>query len=958
MKQSLHSASTQVGRYVHAVVLLSTLASVAVAGRVGAQPAAPAADTPAQSAAAQSQVTGPTQDQTAQDQNTQPAQALQEVVVTGTQIRGVTAPIGAELQSLTVTQMQQSGQQTIDDLLRSLPAVSSIGAGEDVTNSSANIGSLNITRETGINLRGLGTQATLVLLDGRRLPPGGEGAQLFDPSNIPMIALERIDVLPDGASAIYGADAVGGVVNLILRKNFNGAEVSVSDGFAEDFDGQVRADAIAGHQWDGGSIMIAGEFFTHPVLPAVDRPSLYDDNQAPFGGSDLRNLVGAPGNISVGGVLYGLPPGNGVGVTPAEFSTTVNKTSQWAGNDPIPNQQRQSVVFNLQQRFGDRVNAWLEGYYSNVSTNSGGDNSGGGPYEETALQVPSSNPFFIAGAAGPCSNGPGLCDSVNYAFTNDLGYEETKDGEDSYQIALGADADLGHDFVLSLYGSTSMDKEEDLQSGLNTTALAAALADSNPATALNVMGSGGNNNPATLASLLGWNNYTTRYDMNMASAKVDGPIFTLPAGPVRLALGTEYHGDQMHNFNYGNTSTPSVNLVAPSVLTTNSRHVSSGYGEAVVPIFAASNAVPGIHSLTLDLAGRYDHYSDFGSTTNPKFGLNWEPVADLTVHASYGTSFRAPTLCDVNPLCSGGLVVIPFPDLGWQANNPPSIFGPGVSLTAIEVGGNAKLKPETAHEFTTGADWHPQSVENFDLSLDYYHIDYKNIIDTPAAFNPAAGLLPAFAPFVIRNPTLAQVLAAYATPGPTPGFPPQLVNLIVNGRRQNVGEALTDGFDVAIRKLWASPWGSWLTGLNATYILKYDYSLVPGLPLVDVLNTVQGSGNAYPLRFTARGQLGWSDFGFSVNGFVNYHNSYTNTAPPTPLPSESIASYTTVDLTAAYNTGAQAAWRGFNNVTISVSALDLFNRLPPFALIGTQDFDSTTGNPLGRLVTVELRKRW
>jgi iron complex outermembrane recepter protein len=949
MKRSLQSASTQVDRHVHAVLLMSMLASLAIAGQAHAQVGDQGASASVQSQAVQPAKLPPQKE----SKKAKEVQLLQEVVVTGTQIHGVSAPIGSELLSLGVSQIQDSGQQTTADILRSLPMVSSIGPGEDVTNSSADLGSLNITRETGINLRGLGTNATLVLLDGRRLAPGGEGAQLFDPSQIPAIALQRIDVMPDGASAIYGADAVGGVVNLIVRRNFNGAEIDVSDGFAQDFDGQVRADAIAGHEWSTGSFMIAGEFFTHPSLLADSRPSLYDDDQAPFGGSDLQNEVGAPGNISVDGTLYGLPPGNGVGVTPAEFSTAIHRTSQWADDTPVPSQQRESFVLSAQQQLGDRVNAWIEGYYSDTNTN-----SLDGPYEETALQVPSSNPFFIPGAAGPCSSGSGLCDSVNYSFINDVGVETTKNGEESYQLALGADVDLGRDFVFSFYGTTSMDREQDLFTGLNGAAVNAALALSNPATALNVMGSGGNNNPATLATLVGWNNFLTRYDMNLLHAQVDGPIFNLPAGPVRLAIGTEYHGDQMHEFNYGDTSTTSTDLFQTSVLTTDSRRVASVYGEAVVPVFAPNNAVPGIRRLTLDVAGRFDHYSDFGSTTNPKFGLNWDPVNDLTFHASYGKSFRAPNLCDINPLCTGGLVVLPFPDNGWYKDNPPSVFGPGVSLTAIEVGGNPKLKPETASEYTTGADWHPQWIQNFDVSVDYYYIDYKNIIDTPAAFNPDAGLLPEYAPFIIRNPTLAQVLAAYATPGPAPAFPPQLVNLIVNGRRVNVGAALTDGLDLSLRKLWATSWGDWFTGLNGTYVLKYDYSLVPGLPLVDVLNTVQGSGNAYPLRFTARGQLGWSKFGFNVNGFVNFHNSYTNTAPPSPLPNETIASYTTVDLSVAYDTGNAAPWNGFNNMTISVSALDLFNRLPPFALVGTQDFDSTTGSPLGRLVTIELRKRF
>lgn len=882
---------------------------------------------------------------------------LQEVVVTGTQIHGVSAPIGSSLVVVGQDEIQQSGLQTTADVIRSLPFVSGIGPGEDLTNSAANLGTLNITRAQGIDIRGLGVQATLTLLDGRRVVPGGEGAQLFDPSNIPAIALDRVEIVPDGASATYGTDAIAGVVNLLLRKNFKGVEVQVSDGWASGFSNQVRVGAIAGTAWDSGSIMVAGEFFTHPQLLATDRPTLYNDNQTAFGGSDLRNLVGAPGNITYNGVLQGLPAGNGVGVMPASFSSTVNKTSQWAYDSAIPPVERHSFVLSAQQRVAENVNVWVEGYYS--------ERRGvqlAQPLQKTGIQVPSTNPFFIAGAAAPCQSGVGLCDSVNYSFINDLGPERITIGETSNQLAAGVDVGLGHDFNFELYGTTNHDSEIDLFTGLNTSALNTALADPDPSTALNVMGSGGNNNAATLQSILGYSNYTSRYDLDLLNAKLDGPVFALPGGPVRVAVGTEYHHDRLHNYNYGDVATPSTSLFQTTVLNTTERTVASGYVEAVVPFFGSANSRPGLQRLELDVAGRYDHYSDFGSTTNPKIGIRWDPIQDLTTHASFGRSFRAPTLCDASPYCTAGLIVIPFPDLGWKANNPPSIFGPGVSVTAIEVGGREGIKPETATTYSAGLDWHPASIQTLDVSVDYYHIDYKNIIDAPAAFNPAAGLDPAFAPFVIRNPTLAQTLAVYNAPtangGGAPSFPPFLVNLIVDGRRQNVGEALTDGLDIAIKKSWESPIGTWLTAANATYVLKYNYSLVPGAPLLDVLNTVQGSGNAYPLRFQGRAQFGWQLAGFGANAFVNYHNSYTNTAPPPPLANQSIASYTTVDLTVGYDTGDSPGLKALRNLSFSVSAIDLFNTLPPFALIGTQDFDGTTGTPLGRLVTVQLRKRF
>lgn len=896
------------------------------------------------------------QAQTANTANASPqsdaASSLEEVVVTGTLVHGVDAPIGSALLVVSQDDINNSGLQTTADVIRSLPFVSGIGPGEGLTNSAANLGTLNITRAVGINIRGLGDTATLNLIDGRRVVPGGEGAQLFDPSVIPSIALQRIEVVPDGASAVYGTDAVAGVVNLILRKNFTGLEVEASDGFAKDFNNEMRFSAIAGHAWDGGSIMVAGEFFSHPQLLATSRPSLYNDNQTAYGGADLRSLVGAPGNITYDGTLYGLPAGNGVGLTPASFLSTVNKTSQWADHDALPPVERHSVVMNLQQKIADNATFWVEGYFSERY----GTQPNGVP-SQTGISVPSTNPYYIAAAAAPCSRGsPALCDSVNYSFINELGPLRNKIGGSSHQLAAGIDVDLPHGFKLNVYGTTNEDSEVDLFSAFNASGLAAALASSNPATALNVFGSGGSISPALASQIMGFNNFTSRYDMNLLNAKIDGPVADLPGGPLLLAVGTEWHKDKLHNLNYGNSTTADTADYAVSVDNTTSRSVISGFAEVVVPFVGAANASPGLQRLELDVAGRYDKYSDFGSTTNPKIGVRWDPVTDLTTHASYGKSFRAPTLCDASPDCTAGVITIPFPDAGWHANNPPSIFGPGVSLTAIEVGGLAGIKPETATTWSAGLDWHPQWIPTLDASIDFYDIDYKNIIDAPAAFNPLAGLDPSYAPFVIRNPTLAQVLAVFnsAVAG-NQAFPPQLVNLIVDGRRHNVGEAKTDGLDISVRKQWQSGVGTFLTAVNATYVLKYDYALVPGAPLLDVLNTVQGSGNAYPMRFTARAQLGWMLSGFNANAFINYHNSYSNTGVN---PAQGIGSYTTVDLTVGYNTGDSVSSGLWKNTTISLSANNLLDSLPPFALVGTQLFDSTTGSPLGRLVTLTVRKKF
>lgn len=881
---------------------------------------------------------------------------LTEIVVTGTLIRGVDAPIGSELVTIDQAAILESGYTQTADVIKSLPFVYGIGAGEQTTNSSANIGTLNITHAQGINLRGLGDQATLTLLDGRRVPPGGEGAQLFDPNSIPSIALQRIEVLPDGASATYGSDAIAGVVNMIIRRDFDGAEIKVSDGFAQNYDNQVQVDAIFGHTWDGGSLMVAGEYLNHPHLLASSRPTLYNDDQTQWGGPDARLLVGAPGNITYLGKLYGLPPGSGVGLTPANFLPTVNTTSQWFDYSAIPSDERHSGVLNFSQKLADPVTLWVEGYYTDRTGRL--DN---GVVDQTGIEVPSTNPFYIPAAGAACGPGsPALCNSVDYAFINDFSGNTRTDTETAHQLAVGFDVDLSHQWRFKIYGTTNEDREVDyINNQINQNGLTAALALTNPATALNVFGSGGNNNPTTLAMIQSYSDQTSRYDMNLVNATIDGPVFELPGGPLRVAVGTEFHHDSLLNENWSNQASENTSIVQTTVDTENSRTVTSGFVEVQVPIFEDKNAIPGIQRLELDVAGRYDHYSDVGSTTNPKIGLRWDPTSDLSTRASWGTSFRAPNLCDTNPLCTSTVLTIPFPDLGSAKNNPPSIFPPGLSVTSIILGGNPDVIPETARTYTLGTDFHPQALKGFDVALDYYHIDYQNIIDTPAAFNPAAGSDPAYASFVIRNPTVAQVEAVYNRPlaGPQ-AFPPFLVNLIVDGTRHNVGEAITNGFDLAIKKLWDTEYGKFNAGLNATYVLHFYYSLVPGAPLIDQVNNVQGSGNAYPLKFTSRSQWGWSKYGFAVNGFVNFHNGYTNTAPPAPAVSQHIDAYTTVDLNVSYDTGDTPAWKGFRNITASIITMNLFDKYPPFALIGTQEFDSTTGSPLGRIVTFELRKRF
>ncbi|MEO6339189.1 MAG: TonB-dependent receptor plug domain-containing protein, partial [Caulobacteraceae bacterium] len=194
--------------------------------------------------------------------------AVEEIVVTGSRIRGV-APVGSNLVSLTHDEIVATGAFTTTDVLRSIPQI--VGLGPSQTASSAQNGAANVTRGAGINLRGVGVNATLMLFDGRRLPAAGTQGQFTDPSIFPSIAIERVEVVPDGASAIYGSDAIAGVVNLILRKNFEGAEVRarIADGSGSFTESQVSG--ILGHSWGSGRLMIAVEHAYNTALKSGDR---------------------------------------------------------------------------------------------------------------------------------------------------------------------------------------------------------------------------------------------------------------------------------------------------------------------------------------------------------------------------------------------------------------------------------------------------------------------------------------------------------------------------------------------------------------------------------------------------------------------------------------------------------------------------------------------------------------
>jgi iron complex outermembrane receptor protein len=884
----------------------------------------------------------------AQDVPGQTAEAESDevIVVTGTSIRGV-APVGAPVLGIGEEEIQLQPTSTTTELLRQVPAVLSLGASEGYV-GEANNANANITAGNGINLRGLGTAATLTLLNGRRLPASGVQGQYFDPSVFATTGIGRIEVMADGGSAIYGSDAVGGVVNILTRRNYDGAEAYVRQGFADDVS-STEAGAIVGRRWSGGGVMLSYEYQIRDALLASDR-DLHTDDLRAYGGADFRLTTSSPGNIRVGSTLYPIPAGqDGTALSPSDLqpassANPANLESRYKDTTAIPGQERHSFLGRLDQEISSGISTWVEGFYAHRQAED---------YQSAAtatLSVPDTNAFFVApaGVTLPlCAASAGApagttCETILYSFSNDLGPRIRDAFSEVYQIAGGVDVELGGSWGLSAYASYGQDIESRTQYTINNAQLAAALRDPNPATAFNPFGDQGATNPATLDRIRGAQTVATRAKLVDFNVKLDGSLFSLPGGDLRVAVGGEY---QVHDWRYhvlDSARTPDAGTFAET-LSYGDRDVKSVYLEGFIPVVGPDNAMPGVQELSISAAVRYDDYSDFGSTTNPKFALSYVPVEGVTLRGTYGTSFRAPTLSDIDPANIVTLIEN-FVDPTSPTGTTRTLFVRGSNTT--------DLGPEEATIWSLGLDLAPVAVPEVRVSLTYFNVDYKNRIENPGSNRSAltSAVEPLLGNLVTRNPSTALVQMFMDMPGfSSPPEDPANIGAIVDGRKVNVGQVQTDGLEGSISYQADIGAGTLSAGVIGAYFFKFDQAIFPAAPVLDVVNTF---GN--PLEFRLRGNLGYTTDRFSAVAYVNHAGGYTNNAV---TPEVEVPSYTTFDLGLRYRLTPGVL--AINEIELSLDVQNLFDRDPPIVLTPTPlPYDGQVANLMGRYVKVGLRTRW
>jgi outer membrane receptor protein involved in Fe transport len=853
---------------------------------------------------------------------TQDVSDLEEVVVTGSHIRG-TESAGSKLIVISREQIDASGYGRVEDVLATVT--------QNFNRANAAVSQpehafFNLNHGAEVQLRGLGVGTTLTLVNGQRQGASGYQGQFTDVSTIPVSAIERIEILPEGTAALYGSDAIGGVVNIILRRNFEGIEARVR-GSATDSDTTERSAALLlGHAGPRGNVLVGFQFNDSDALRCSARAyCAANADFRRFGGTDLRGFASNPGTIldpKTLAPIAAIPHGqDGTQLTAGQLVPgAANYTDNVTNNDILPKQIMRSAFVSTSYKVTEQWEISADGRYSSR------DFRFTYPVPPGDFLVPATNAFNHLG-------GPVL---VAYDFSRDFGPVADSGPTTNSFVSAAVKGVLPKGWQINLAGAYAKASADFLETNytLNYTAINAALASSDPTTALNLFGDGSHTNATVLAALRRQN--ITTDDLNVfttSSANViaDGPILNSRAGVIRLAVGGEFRHEHSAGVNISENPEDRGRLVR------------SGFFELAVPMVGPPASATA-DRLDLSLAGRYDSYSDVGSTFNPKVGFSWRPLALIKVRGNWGTSFRAPPFFWSNRDQVGDSSIADVVD----PRSPT-----GYTRALLIVGPLPDLKPETARAWTVGVDLTPRATPNLSLSLTYFDIDYQGKIqhagpDTGFYLTQEAQL----ASLITRNPTQAQIDAVCTKPPLYGGDCNQPIAAILDGRWRNLASLKTRGVDAALDYLLHTAWGKVSASLNGTYMSDLKQQIGPTAAVVDLVDTV---GNPPSLRLV--GNLSWSLRGWTVQSTVNYTGAYRD---PGSAPARKVDSWTTVDLNIGYRVDGGSGWLA--NTQANLGIINVFDQRPPFVnqfdLNGTLGYDPANATLLGRAVSLQVVKRW
>lgn len=773
-----------------------------------------------------------------------------------------------------------------------------------------------------VQLRGLAIGNTLVLVNGRRVAAsatlGAVGA--FNLNTIPLSAVRRIDVLSDSASAVYGTDAVGGVVNIILKNSIEAPQVDMYYGNADGGARERRVSLGYGASADRFLFAVSADYFDRGTLLGAEREPWSNQDFRSQGGLDRRTAASPLANIARQGAgnLPGLsspratvPAGSTGARAQADFVATAgqqNMTSALQFASIVPASERIGATANGSFFITDSLTAFAEALYSKQE-----DDRNSQPTLVSGATnglVPANNPFNPFGVP------------VTVAFL-DTTPQITHTESDLIRATAGLRAAVGSWDGEVYVVSSSENGETFLGNALDLGRVSQALRSSDPAVALNIF------QDATLVPGL-LDPYRIQpipdrlsSDEILSNAYVRGPLFELPAGDVSIVLGVEHRKDQIH-----------FEVRSSNIFITPKRDVRSAFTEASVPIVDKNMDVPLVNDLRVTLAARYDDYTDAGDTTNPQFGLEWRLFSPLLFRASYGDAYRAPTLFDLYQ-----------PVTVVNAPQPDPRRGNEINLVALTLGGNGDLLPEESTSLSTGFVFSPDVAWRPRVAATYWKITQTNRLQTLNQLAVLANedFLPGR---VLRDaPTAADIAA---------GRPGRLLG--INLTKLNGGNLETNGFDLDLSMNLQGSWGRFAPQLSGTLINRFRAADLPVSPITERRDNASNLGSVPELRLTAA--VPWSFHGYGITPVVRYISSYTDADPLNVPQARNVDSQVLLDLQASvdFETAfGRSAWtQGFS---FSVGAMNLLNKEPPFALVGAaQGIDPSQSELRERFVYATLKK--
>ena len=838
------------------------------------------------------------------DREAQNLVTLEKYEVTGSHISGIDAAGLNPVAAIPRATLDLGGYTNVGDALRSLSFISGssiipTGSGNSFTPGAASV-----------NLRGLGVNNVLVLLNGRRAAPlatpGYNGLQtMFDLNSIPASAIESIEVLKDGASAIYGSDAVSGVVNVIMRKNYEGVTTTIGVGNTTNTDSlEKMASVVFGTTSGKLTFTTAIDWTERNGTQEADYAFSRNADLTSRGGEDLRSYAGYPALVYVKSLddYYTLPAPK---ANPTRSDFVVADLSHGTYNfqeaaGQIPETKQFGLYTRGQYDFSDRIYGFAEVTYRRTESIINAaptpvfsyTENGDGPNTGT-LNIPATNP-----------NNPFGEDLEDewYARLVSAGNRVNEVSSDTPRFVIGVGGELPADWKWEAATLYSKNRTENLNRGtvfdnlyqkaLNGVDIGGTVLYANPF---------GPEDPRVSAYYTNTDPNSATFELRTFDASANGPIFSLPAGEVKLAVGGEWRGEEMASIRTINNATGNVVGGAEGTSTFGDRTVEAAYLEVHVPV---------IHDMQLQLAGRFENYSDFGSATKPKIAWSYRPTKWLLLRSSYGQSFHAPDLAYLYTSQVTTFSSSPLADPKRPNDAPRQIETKG--------GGNPDLQPEDTDSVYVGFQLNPGGVlDGFEVAVDWLQFKQTNLIAQLGE------------DYILKHEDELPGSVVRNSPGAGEQF--GVINYI-NDVYRNIDSQTYRGIDLEFRyRLQTDTAGRFTFSLGGTYLQKLHYND----------EDFEGTYNYPHWRGTFVGT--WDKGDWSASVIVDYIGEFENYSEV-----GTVGRQTQVH--------PQISYRGFRDIKLTLGARNVFNQDPPFDPHSSTGYNQDISIPEKAFVYVRASK--